>query len=354
MKSAFIHEFRRQLPAMLLLTVIVSAVCCISAATSKLISGADLPCNSQITASVGSISGLCALAPILQLSYRMNKRGADLWLSLPIRREKFLLVRMLEGLLLVVVPFTVSYWLSFLIVVLRDNAFWLPAYPLFYLSALPPALGLLAYNSFFYSRANNAADGIVFMALWNVFPTLVYLFVLQFSPQMNLPGLLEGMYFMPEYLLSYTSIFFDNMACGEANTNFFSLQSSWQAIVFFVAASLATGAALFATARRARAEDADQLSETMFGYKLLLPAILAILICFAGGSVSVTIVFAVLGLAATVFSRRTFRLRPRDYGILAGAVVLGLVFAAVAINLREGGEAASAAQMLSVVSPFVA
>lgn len=41
-------------------------------------------------------------------------------------------------------------------------------------------------------------------------------------------------------------------------------------------------------------------------------------------------------------------------GSLAGAVVLGLVFAAVAINLREGGEAASAAQMLSVVSPFVA
>ena len=148
MKKYLTYELKRNLLPLAAFTAIACLVCAIFGATSYIISsysGTVRAISSVISAPTVLLCILCTIVPVMQFSYRMRGRDIDLWYSLPVTREKLTLVRTLGGLMLVFVPYTLSYWLGFVIVLIRENYFVLYGYPLCYLASLP--LGALLFGS---------------------------------------------------------------------------------------------------------------------------------------------------------------------------------------------------------------
>lgn len=127
MTAYFRYEIRRNLLPLAVFTAISCLLCAISAMTTRILSypagGPQHAVSAALEAPAIILGVLCTLVPVLQFSFRMNKRSADLWYSLPIRREKLLLGRIIGTCLLIFVPFTTGYWLQFAILMCRENAF---------------------------------------------------------------------------------------------------------------------------------------------------------------------------------------------------------------------------------------
>lgn len=122
MKKYFTYELKRNLLPLAVFTAIACLICAIFGATSYIVStynGTVRAVNSVIGAPTAILCILCTIVPVMQFSYRMETRSADLWLSLPVKREKQLLVRLLVGLLLAFVPYTAAYLVQFFILLVK-------------------------------------------------------------------------------------------------------------------------------------------------------------------------------------------------------------------------------------------
>lgn len=273
---------------------------------------------------------LCFVVPVMQYSYRMKKRSVDLWYSLPITRTRLMLVRTLGGLALVLIPYTLSYWLGFAVIACSENVFELSQYvPLFFASI---GVGVLLYfvNSFLFTRANTVRDGILFLLIWNLAPVLPFLTI---GARLSVSGILSKSYlFFP--LTPTFSVFgyFSALIRGDSS----SIPYAW---FLFTLAGLEGAAAcfgLFYTAKRHRAEDAGQLSSSAFGYKVLIPfcVLLTVAIFPVEGTQSFYYLYYAMiligGLISYFIYRRSFRLKKEDlfslFGSFVGGILLSLLF----------------------------
>ena len=268
MKKYLTYELKRNLLPLAAFTAIACLVCAIFGATSYIISsysGTVRAINSVISAPTVLLCILCTIVPVMQFSYRMETRSADLWLSLPVRREKQLLVRILAGLLLAFIPYTAAYWVQFVILACRENAFNLVHYLSFYAASLPLGALLFGVNSFVFSRANTVWDGLVFLAGWSFLLAMPFLYldtyIYSFGNSVSADA------FITYAPLNYAATWFDALICNETA----SLPEA--AYLFPVAATTGIGAyvGVFLYAGRDRAESAGQISDSPWGYKTLLP-----------------------------------------------------------------------------------
>lgn len=121
MKRYFRYEFVKNLKMLGLLTAICSVVYVVTMASSRLIApGTNQPWPSRISVVYALLGILSFVVPALMYSFKMNKRSADVFYSLPLKREKIYLVKTLVGLILVLLPYTVAYFLGFITVALRE------------------------------------------------------------------------------------------------------------------------------------------------------------------------------------------------------------------------------------------
>ena len=200
---------------------------------------------------------LCIAVPVMQFSYRMRGRDIDLWYSLPVTREKLTLARTLGGLMLIFVPYTLSYWFGFVIVLLRENYFVLYGYPLYYLVSLPLGALLFGVYSFLYTRANSVGDGLVCMAGWTFALMLPFAFLSVQFPRLDLPRSFSVWQLTPFGLLSLSADYFNELICADALPTLLPL--AWT-IPLTVSEGAGAYAGLFLTARRHKAENGGQLS----------------------------------------------------------------------------------------------
>lgn len=318
MKKQLIYEAKR----ILLPLIIFTAIACVM----------YIPTADSTSANFVStiLLDLCFVVPVMQYSYRMKKRSVDLWYSLPITRTKLMLVRTLSGLALVLIPYTLSYWLGFAVIACSENVFELSQYvPLFFASI---GVGVLLYfvNSFLFTRANTIKDGILFLLIWNLAPVLPFLTI---GARLSVSGILSKPYlFFP--LTPTFSVFdyFSDLIRGDSS----SIPYAW---FLFTLAGLEGAAAcfgLFYTAKRHRAEDAGQFSSSVFGYKVLIPfcVLLTVAIFPVEGTQSFYYLYYAMiligGLISYFIYRRSFRLKKEDlfslFGSFVGGILLSLLF----------------------------
>ena len=179
MKRALAYEFKRILLPLCIFTAIAAAVFAVAALTSDYIALREIaapgvedsfyteqvPVNTLVHIPAITLCVLCFIVPAMQFSYRMKRRSVDLWYSLPIRREKLVLARTIAGLALVFVPYAVSYAAGVTIIACSENLFKMQMYVPLFFASLPMGVLLFGVNSFLFSRANTAGDGILFMLL---------------------------------------------------------------------------------------------------------------------------------------------------------------------------------------------
>lgn len=288
-----------------------------------------IPYDSLISAPTIVLAVLCVAVPVMQFSYRMKGRDIDLWYSLPVTREKLTFVRTLGGLMLIFVPYTLSYWLGFVIVLLRENYFALYGYPLYYLASLPLGALLFGIYSFLYTRASSIGDGLVCMAGWTFALMLPFAFLSVRFPRLALPRSFSVWQLSPFGLLSLSADYFNEFICADALPALLPL--AWT-IPLTVLEGAGAYAGLFLTARAHKAENGGQLSSSLWCYRVLVPVYVFILAsslsvdalgtqlaCIAGAFLLVG------GFICFVVYRRSFRLKTSDIITLAAAFGAGIL-----------------------------
>ena len=341
MKKQLLYEIRRNLLPLVIFTaigVVLSLLVCMVTDLEYVWQDPPRPRNSCLSLFTVILCILCVVVPAMQFSYRMKMRSADLWYSLPVSRRRLALVRTLGGLLLVLVPFTLSYWMGVAVIASRgadfDCIWYLPAF--FVQFAL--GAGLFGVNAFIFTRANRPGDGVLFLIAWTCILPLFVMLVCPESAWDRSGGALSRGDFLSCFFtmspLGWSATLFQDLIFRET----VSFAPYGDGFFFLIALGVgvleAAGGytALFLRAERDRAEDADQISSSWMGYRVLVPAYVVLGLnalgeVFSNSDLPAAALICVLVLAVGLIGgfayRRSFRLRWYDLVSLFGAFVVG-------------------------------
>lgn len=269
---------------------------------------------------------LSFVAPVAVYSYKMHKRSVDCFYAMPIKREKLLFVKTVVGLALVIIPFTLAYWAGFFTLLIRKGN---PYQMLWY---LPTYLGLIFYgvflfgwHAFVYTRANKPFDGIVF------------LFAYAFVGMVIVMGVLGGLGLEETYELVGMKRIENYMDFGGVFGFFSNMENlimkekdlAWEVEGFIVPTLLGTGGytLLFSLEKFQKAENAEQVCEDWFGYKILIPVYTAYCLAFSVQESSPVLggVFVAFSFVALVVWKRKFRIGRTAWIIFAVGITLGIL-----------------------------
>lgn len=301
---------------------------------------------------------MCGIVPIYMLNYRMKKRSVDMYYSLPLSRVEILAVHFIVGFLTVLAAYSAAYWLGFVIVFAKVKRLQYIYYLLMYLASLIPAFIIYALAAFSFTRANTLADGIIFVIL-----THCALFMVMTVVQLvmnNIKGEYSYLINPGAFMISGPLIRVGEVLGGRIHYPYdqgyhgWSLFKSWSttptrtynivhdAVVFGTLALAATGAtvAMFLTEKNCKAENCGQISESIFGYKTLIPIYTAVFIILltealdgsnSGNNIIAWCVIAFCAYLMTVIYRRSLKIG-KIQAIMLAVYLSASLTAAVIIN----------------------
>ena len=270
---------------------------------------------------------MCFVVPALMYSFKMNRRSADAFYSLPIRREKLYLGKTLVGLILVFVPYTVAYVAGFLCVAFRENYYDLIWYLPGYFGGILFGLSLYGVAAFSFARANRVADGVIFMIFYALIGLLIASLVEAIEIERGIPydERMETVYFSPMGCFVVFSEKIDALLREGGNQDLDFLM-----FLFVFLHAIAGFALLFLLPRFDKGEDAEQYSDSWFGYRVMIPLYTALLIGLMGGTEALYIVlFTVAAIVMTIIYRRKALFSWQYWVMIAvgalGGIVLNLI-----------------------------
>ena len=284
------------------------------------------------------IGVFCTLMPFLELSGFKNRRNLDTLYFFPISRCKMALAHYLSGLVQVFVIYSVCFFSMWGVLSLTDSGFalWymIIYYPLLFL------LGVVIYSvmSFLIIQANSVVDGIFFCGLW-AFVLYFAIWVVRYYVArkyiINTPYWSEsadfaswGMIYAP--VNNLTVIFQDFIEVnrvGEAEV--YNYTSVWaerymdQAYMFAVWGVIGIAAAVgyFVTFARKSAHEAGEISDSWFGYKLLIPLYgYMLLMTYCRFDIMSLIIIALMVIGYVIY-RRGFKLKKGDIAFIIGGII---------------------------------
>ena len=280
---------------------------------------------------------IASLIPFFELSGFKNRRNLDTLFFFPIKREKMGLAVYISGLLQMTIIYTVTYVAGFIFLVSKTTCFALIyMLPYFFLSLL---LGAVIYSvfMFLFSEANTVTDGVLFCLLWifllyMVSNTAIWEFTDSelrhteaFQAASELSG--WGIIYAP---INNLTVLFQELIEIHRSSKWDNLAEEVKEYLymFFVWGVIGIAAAVGYVYRFAKkgAEKAGEISESWFGYRILIPIYGYCLIFLttesfvSGFSVLSWLIFALMIIGYVVY-RRSFRLKKSDIcGIVAGVI----------------------------------
>ncbi len=279
----------------------------------------------------------CTLIPILELSGFKNRRNLDTLYFFPIKRSKMSFVHYLSGAIQVFFIYTVSFISVWIYLLVKTDCFELGYMPLYYLCSL--LLGGVMYSifMFIFGEANTVADGVLFCGLWVLVLWLVFdvarsyfmrPFIYDTVYWERTAGLSEwGVIYTP--INNLTVIFQDLIEVNLYKENMYSYYSNYAnryitqgyMFVFWIAAGLAAAAGYFLRFAKKGAETAGEISDSPFGYKLLIPLYgYSLLLSISTVDILTIIVFALM-LTGYFIYRRGFKLKKSDIVFIACGII---------------------------------
>jgi len=255
-----------------------------------------------------------AITPIVEFSFKMKKITIDQAYSLPIKREKLYLTRYIIGFLEIIVPFTLSYFISLLVIFPWANAYCNFAGFFAYYGMLLVA-GFVVYSIlvFFFTKANNVIDGIIctLMATYILWPVVL---------------MLEKMIHPNDYAHysgSFVLFNYYNYASNFSRAILFNrvIIIDYEPLILFSILSVAAFIGQYFMSLRFKSEDAGQRSESWFCYKVMLPVLL-ISTMFSVQNIIVAIIILSSTYLAYVLYKRSFKLDKKTWIIFACVMVL--------------------------------
>ncbi|MCD8041141.1 MAG: hypothetical protein LUF82_06470 [Clostridia bacterium] len=295
---------------------------------------------------------VCIAMPVWAFGYKMNKRSTDLYFSLPVKREKLFMVHYITGFLTIIAAYTAVFWVGFIIVVCRHtwhlqaiNQLWL------YLASVPLLYIIYSLYSFIYTRANNVLDGLLFMLFFTFALMLLSTFAERATSYIDTEYYyddIDGQWYnytyrvyrvYPECYLPFAPF---NLICelfadrtAGYNNDLFSLPLDYASVnlivsmCIYVVLSAAATLGMVLGERRSKAENCEQVSESWFGYKVMIPFYAASL-CFyitryTGGIWVYTLLALIIVISyfITAVYKRSLKIGWKQAVILAASIIIG-------------------------------
>ncbi len=334
MKKYFLYELKKHIWTLVILSAVCALPYIVNVATMRM-SYTYFPetdneriyiQNPQLSFVFGELLILLFLVPTIVYSFKMTKRGVDGYYSLPLKREKLYFVSTMVGLILVLVPFTVSFWSGFMTLLFRQGnpykmGYYIPAY----FGGLFFAVFLFGINAFVYTRANRVVDGLAFMAAY-AFVGLLSLTCLEYAFDVSVSSWrIEQCFLFSGSMFAFVDRMCDYIMLSKIGEGY---AGWWFGLT--AAAGVLCYALLYFAIRFEKGENAEQNSNSWLGYKTLIPVYVAL--CFGGGAAEEILGFVLVlvgGVVATIVYKRKFRLKFIDWLPLIVGLVAGIALMVV-------------------------
>ena len=323
MKHYFIYELKKNFWPLVILTAISAGLYLVELSyfnpVSRYAEDSVVINTPPLSTVMIELCILCIVAPILMYSFKMNKRSVDAFYSLPIKREKIYLVKTLVGLLLVFIPYTLSYWLGFLSVVVRENHYHLVYFVSGYFLSVFLAVCLYGVNAFAFSRANRIVDGIVFMVFYTFILCLFVGLLSGFFPKLN-DKVNAGDYIIYSILFGWA----DDISRLIAGKEIYNSLITPTKILVPALSGAVCYALLFSLVRFEKSEDSEQNSDSWFGYKTMIPAYTVLMTALWGGDLLSYALIIVGAIILSIVYTRKFLFGWKQWLTIAVAFAVGL------------------------------
>lgn len=283
---------------------------------------------------IGGVLAVCV--PVWAFHYKMKKRSVDMFYSLPLSHTKVLAVKYLIGLLAVLLPYTISYWLGAFVVMGRAASttlmisFYPAYYPAHYFATIIPIFFLYAISSFFYTRANSLLDGVLFIIFWICLAALIAFVMYQIVDIQKIP--ISPYYYFPFAPLDYiTTYFSEKIIIPKYYSSYYNSRAYNNMAVGFsltTILAIASSVGIFLTERRAKAEDSEQISNSWFGYRVMIPLYTVCMMAWMDISSTDSLIFYAMIVAGsfliTALYKRSMKIGKIQAIVYFSAIVVGI------------------------------
>ena len=275
---------------------------------------------------------LCTLIPILELAGFKNRRNIDTLYFLPIRREKMAAAHFVGGFVQIIFIYTVNFLASVALIAFTSNWFDLKYMIPYYFLSLLVGLGIYSIFSFVFTQANTVSDGVLFCIAWAVIAYVVIATVQNSIIIENSPDswrLQEwGLVYQP--INSLTMIYqdlieFRRVSAHGAQT--YAIYAREHVYLFFIwgAAGIASAVGYFITFVKKGAQNAGEISDSPFGFKILIPILSYSALILTTDSIISYALYIALTVIAYVVYRRGFKFKKSDVICMIGTVPVAII-----------------------------
>ncbi len=347
-KRYFVYRLKQGSLRTLVFTVL-SVMICMSITNSYIAPELDIHKSTGIEMLATALGVFCCLIPMLELSGFKNRRNLDTLYFFPIKRERMALVHYLSGACQVFIIYTFTFTAVLLTLAIKTSCFSLVYMPLYYVCSLAAGMVLYSIVCLIFSEANSVTDGVVFVALWFF---AIYVVMFCFRSYVLRPFLVGTDVWIetsslsawwPLYApLNNLTVIFQNLI----ETNQQDLPYDYTAVyaeeymsraymfaVWGLTGILAT-VGFFTRFKHKDAHMAGDVSNSIFGYKLLIPVYgYALLLMYSDLDIMTILIFAMMLIGYFIY-RRGFKIKKKDIiFILCG--IIPVILSAVLNNLEN-------------------
>lgn len=286
---------------------------------------------------------ICIITPIIELYAFNNKKNNDTIFVLPISRKNLLSVHLFNGLLQIIISYSVVF-LGWLVLYAHKNAAMLNTryIPLMYIVLLAMGAVMYIFYAAVFSLANTTLDGIVFMFLWSLLPYLIGWFIYDLTHGMSqylfasrgfmllVPfGFLYSLIEMFEHSLAVRIRYdFDlEGAITEPRTLDVSQDIIIGAVFYAILLALSI-VCIYYFFRHKKLEQVGEISESYLGYKLLGPTftILGWCVLVRGmESAFFYVLYIIVVISGYTLYRRGFHFKKQDWAVIAMSIILSFL-----------------------------
>ncbi|MDE6505608.1 MAG: hypothetical protein K2L42_07055, partial [Clostridia bacterium] len=343
MKKYFLYELRKSAPAIAFLTLAMTVWY-----LSQILFFAETSLNmffANVVTVITFAGFVAALAPVKTFSYRTKKRSVDLFYALPLSHKKILAVKFLVGLVVIYLPYTVAFFIgSAATAATAHEANAAYCIPLYFASLIPIYI-IYSISSFAFTRANKRNDGVLFIIFWFTAVPLVLQVLDRICGACGEPTTYFGSYiidsgsYAPTSPLTIVTEYFGKLIFPSTGELYpvFEAQNEAVRLANLIAGltvnsllSIGATVGLFLLEKKTRAENAEQISESLFGYKTMIPLITAcaLALCisrYTALNVVVVVIIVLVASAICMTYRRTVKIGWKQLIILGISIAVGII-----------------------------
>ena len=277
---------------------------------------------------------ICTIIPMLENMGFKNRRNLDTLYFFPISRNKMAAAHFLAGLIQATFVYTVTFAVASIYLEANTDFFNLIYLLPYYFFSLLLGFVIYAFFSFIFIQANTVADGVVMSVLW-----IFVLWVLMYA----LYALTKPIYMQEGDYLNYelsrwiasatewgivyapinnlTVIYQSLIEVNQLSWNEFRYAEIYLSQFYFFIVwgviGIACAIGYFITFAKRGAQKAGEISDSYFGYRLLIPIYGYSLIYMIGSIEIVTVLVFMMMIIGYIIYRRSFKIKRNDIIVTA-------------------------------------